>query len=223
MRTRKVLCVFGVMSLLVACSSEKPAATPEPHSEPQAVEPTNEPAPESMPPAATNGQTSEANPVQSEAGAERGKGQTATIAVKPTQGNKVSGQLTATSEATGVRLTGTLTGFPAQGAHGFHVHEKGDCSAPDAKSAGEHFNPQASVHGKEAAAHHHLGDIDNLKADSTGKASVDVVIQNVTLGDGSATDIIGKSVIVHAAPDDYKTQPSGGSGARIACGVITKS
>ncbi len=218
MHTKRVLHVLWLTSLVVACSNEKPPAAPPVQNEPEAVERPAEPTSEQ--PSGTNERN---EPAPTEAGAESGKAETATIVLKPTQGNQVSGELKAKREPSGVRLQGTLTGFPAQGAHGFHVHEKGDCSAPDAKSAGEHFNPQASVHGKEAAAQHHLGDIDNLTADSSGKASVDVVIPNVTLGDGSSTDIMGKSVIVHAAPDDYKTQPSGGSGARIACGVITKS
>jgi Cu-Zn family superoxide dismutase len=155
-----------------------------------------------------------------EARGEKGAQPRAVVDLKPTQGQQATGHLTLTREKDGVRLQGVVSGLPADSKHGFHVHEKGDCSAPDASSAGEHFNPQAGVHGKKASEEHHVGDMDNLSTDSKGNAKVDIVVEEATLGDGKATDIMGKSVIVHIAPDDYKTQPSGGSGARVACGVI---
>ncbi len=160
-------------------------------------------------------------PADALVGAERGK-VTATANIKPTEGNQAQGQLTLTQESDGVRIRGTISGLQKDSTHGFHVHEKGDCSAPDAKSAGEHFNPAHAPHGKAESGEHHLGDIDNLKAGPQGDATVNVLISGAKLSDGSPSDLIGKSFIVHAGPDDYKTQPSGNSGPRIACGVITK-
>jgi len=106
------------------------------------------------------------------------------------------------------------------GAHGFHIHEKGDCSAPDGTSAGGHFNPGAQAHGRSGHGAHHAGDTDNIVADAKGVARIDAHVSGVTLGGGAANDIAGRAVIVHAAADDYTTQPTGNAGARVACGVI---
>ena len=116
---------------------------------------------------------------------------------------------------------GTVGGFAANCQHGIHVHEKGDCSAVDASSAGGHFNPAATVHGRAGSGAHHAGDMDNLTADSQGVARVDIHLQGVTLGGGAANDIAGRALVVHLAPDDYRSQPAGNSGARVACGIIT--
>ncbi len=154
--------------------------------------------------------------------AEVGKAPSAVADLKPTQGNQTKGHLTLTEEKNGVRIRGTISGLAENSAHGFHVHEKGDCSAPDAKSAGEHLNPNHAQHGKAESGPHHLGDMDNLKADSHGDVSVNVLISGAKLGDGSLDDLVGKAFIVHATADDYQTQPAGNSGPRIACGVIAK-
>jgi Cu-Zn family superoxide dismutase len=90
----------------------------------------------------------------------------------------------------------------------------------DAKSAGDHFNPTGAPHGAPASADHHLGDIPNINADSSGHATLAASITGATLRDGGPTDLVGKALVVHAQRDDYKTQPSGDSGARIACGVV---
>ena len=137
-----------------------------------------------------------------------------------TQDNAVAGDLRLAAADGGVRITGTVSGLTAGSEHGFHVHETGDCSAPDASSAGGHFNPTASAHGKVGQAPHHAGDTDNLTADAQGNGQVDRMLQGATLGDGAATDVVGKAVVVHAKPDDYTTQPSGDAGDRLACGVI---
>lgn len=157
-----------------------------------------------------------------EVGAETGKVMSAMADLQPTQGNQAKGHLTLVPEKGGVRIRGSISGLGAGKKHGFHVHEKGDCGAPDAKSAGEHFNPAHKEHGKAKSGEHHLGDMDNLSANGQGDAQVDVLIAGATLGDGSPNDVIGKAFIVHASADDYKTQPSGDSGPRIACGVIAK-
>jgi Cu-Zn family superoxide dismutase len=146
---------------------------------------------------------------------------TALAALAPVKDGKVSGALTLTQEAGGVLISGTVGNLEPGSKHGFHVHEKGDCSAADFSSAGGHFNPSAGVHGDPAAAGgHHLGDMTNLEADATGTAPVKVTISGATLHDGGPNDLVGKGVIVHAQPDDYATQPSGNSGGRIACGSI---
>ena len=144
----------------------------------------------------------------------------ATAALTATEGNAATGELRFEAMDGGVRITGQVSGLKPDTEHGFHVHEKGDCSAPDAKSAGDHFNPTADAHGRVGAAAHHAGDTDNIVADATGVASVDTRLQGATVGDGAPTDIIGKAVIVHTDPDDYTTQPTGNAGARLACGVI---
>jgi superoxide dismutase, Cu-Zn family len=141
----------------------------------------------------------------------------------PASGSLVSGKLTLMPMGDGVHVSGEIGGLAAGSSHGFHIHETGDCSAADAASAGGHFNPTGSPHGKAEAGAHHAGDIDNIVADSTGVAHVNAHLMGVSLGGGAANDIAGRAFVVHAAADDYATQPSGNSGARIACGVITVS
>ncbi len=144
----------------------------------------------------------------------------ATVQLAPASGSLVSGKLTAAPIAGGVRLTGEIGGLPRGSTHAIHIHEKGDCSAADATSAGSHFNPAQQPHGRAGSGPHHGGDMDNIVADGNGVARVDVRALGVTLG-GGATDIGGRAVIVHAAADDYATQPTGNAGARVACGVVT--
>jgi Cu-Zn family superoxide dismutase len=144
--------------------------------------------------------------------------QTATAALAPTAGNTAAGTVTFTQKGDKVSVNAKLTGL-APGGHGFHIHEKGDCSAPDAMSAGGHFNPTGKPHGSPDAADHHAGDMPMLQADASGNATLtaDLAIA------GGVADITGKSVIVHKDADDFKTQPTGNSGARVACGVINKT
>ena len=143
----------------------------------------------------------------------------ASATLQATEGNSVAGSLEFTSVDGGVRVTGQVTGLQG-GEHGFHVHENGDCSAPDASSAGGHFNPASTAHGRVGQGEHHAGDSDNISANAQGVATVDTLLQGVTLGDATGTDIVGRGVIVHADPDDYTTQPTGNAGGRLACGVI---
>jgi Cu-Zn family superoxide dismutase len=136
----------------------------------------------------------------------------------PTEGNKVSGTVTFTEEADGVRVQADLTGL-TPGKHGFHVHEFGDCSAPDLASAGGHFNPTNKPHAGPDAAERHVGDMGNVEADTSGAAKLDYVDHEISLANDQRS-VVGRSVIVHAKADDLKSQPAGDSGARIACGVI---
>lgn len=142
------------------------------------------------------------------------------VDLMPGQGGEVSGALDLVASDGAVSMTGLISGLQPGSEHGFHIHEKGDCSSPDFKSAGDHFNPTSQPHGDPATPPYHLGDIPNLKADDVGKATVNARIEGVTLGDHGPNDIVGRAVVVHAERDDYKTQPSGNSGDRIACGVI---
>jgi Cu-Zn family superoxide dismutase len=105
------------------------------------------------------------------------------------------------------------------GAHGFHIHETGDCSKVDFTSAGGHFNPEKTNHGALHAEPSHAGDLGNLVADKNMKAYTTIKTHGVTLGEGK-NSIIGKAVIIHKDTDDYTTQPTGNAGGRIACGVI---
>lgn len=107
------------------------------------------------------------------------------------------------------------------GKHGFHIHEKGDCSAKDASSAGDHFNPTKTSHGGPDTASHHAGDFGNVIADEQGNVAVTITTQDITLGYGKHS-VIGKSFIVHEKVDDLKSQPAGNAGKRIGCGVIEK-
>ena len=136
----------------------------------------------------------------------------------PTAGNKVSGTVTFTAAADGVKIHAEIAGL-TPGKHGFHIHEFGDCTAGDASSAGAHFNPTNQPHAGPDTAARHEGDMGNIEADASGNAKLDYVDHQISLT-GDAKSAIGRSVVVHAKPDDLKTQPSGDSGARIACGVI---
>jgi Cu-Zn family superoxide dismutase len=147
--------------------------------------------------------------------------QTAVARLQPTQGNAAAGSITFTQKGDKVAVEAKVSGLPP-GAHGFHIHEKGDCSAPDGMSAGGHFNPSAKMHGNPSNADHHIGDMPMLVADASGNASLSVELGPMAIGSGDA-DVVGKAVIVHKDSDDYTTQPTGNSGARIACGVIAKS
>lgn len=138
----------------------------------------------------------------------------------PASASIVSGRLVLVPDAQGVHITGTIGGLQPLQTAAFHVHERGDCSAVDASSAGPHFNPANQPHGRNSAGAHHAGDMDNLRADAQGRVSVDVRLPAVTLGGGAAADIVGRALVVHANADDYRSQPAGNAGARIACGVI---
>lgn len=135
----------------------------------------------------------------------------------PTEGNSVRGTVRFSTEGEAVRVVAEITGL-TPGDHGFHVHETGDCSAPDASSAGGHFNPTQQSHGARDASSRHVGDLGNLTADATGRAQLSYLDPMLRLSGGNS--IVGRAVIVHAGRDDLTSQPSGDSGARVACGMI---
>ena len=148
-------------------------------------------------------------------------GPSAVANLEATTGNTARGTVSFTQHGDKVRVIAQVSGLRAGADHGFHVHEKGDCSSGDGMSAGGHFNPAAKSHGS-LATDHHAGDMPNLKADSYGNASATFEIPGVAVGSGAA-DIVGKGLIVHRDPDDYKTQPTGNAGPRLACAVIRRS
>lgn len=135
-------------------------------------------------------------------------------------GSLVSGKLMLTPMGNGVHITGEVGGVLPGSTHGFHIHENGDCSAADASTAGGHFNPAGQPHGRAIRGAHHAGDSDNIVADASGVTKINTHIMGVSLGGGAANDIAGRAFVVHAAADDYASQPSGNAGARVACGVI---
>ena len=144
-------------------------------------------------------------------------GNAATAELEPTKGNEAKGTVKFEPVSGGVRVVAELSGLKP-GKHGLHVHEKGDCSAPDASSAGDHFNPTPAPHGSRDEKSAHIGDMGNIVANEDGEARLEYVDPHMALqGEKS---ILGKAVIVHAQADDLTTQPSGDSGARVGCGVV---
>jgi len=148
-------------------------------------------------------------------------GPRATAKLEPTRGNSANGTVTFTPKGGKVLVEARVAGL-APGGHGFHIHEKGDCSSGDGMSAGGHFNPRGKPHAAPATPDRHAGDLPMLVADAAGNATLVVEIDVVTIGSGDA-DIVGRGLIVHKDPDDFTTQPAGNSGARVACGVIARS
>ncbi len=137
-------------------------------------------------------------------------------------GSSVAGKATFTQQEGKVVMKVEVSGL-TPGTHAIHLHEKGDCSAPDATSAGGHWNPTSQDHGKWGRVPFHHGDIGNLVADKKGKAKLTLESNIWTLGDGKPSDVVGHAVIVHAKEDDFTTQPTGNAGGRVACGVIEKT
>ncbi len=135
----------------------------------------------------------------------------------PASGSSVKGRVTFAPTGSALRVKAQITGLSI-GTHGFHVHEVGDCSAPDATSAGGHFNPANHPHGGPKDAQRHAGDLGNIEAGPDGTAWLDATFSG--LGLDGPTGIVGRSVVVHAAADDLKTAPAGNAGARVACGVV---
>jgi Cu-Zn family superoxide dismutase len=144
---------------------------------------------------------------------------TATATLEPRSGSNVRGTVTFTQIGDVVRVTGAVTGH-TKGPKGFHIHEKGDCSAPDAMSAGGHFNPHKSKHGGPYDPAKHAGDLGNLNFDAAGVAKINFTVGDISVSRDRPDGIIGRAVVVHAVADDLKTDPTGNAGGRVACGVI---
>lgn len=192
MRATNLSLAIGL--ILAACSREQPAGAPR---QPDTASPTT---------------AEKATPARPAA--------EAVVQIAPTQGNTVTGSLALAATTDGVHITGSIQGLKPDAEFGFHVHEKGDCTAPDGSSAGGHFNPTQAQHGNPTGPTHHAGDMLNIKSDVQGVAQVDVTAAGTSLHGDPSTDVMGKAIVVHESADDYTTQPSGNSGKRVACGVI---
>jgi len=143
----------------------------------------------------------------------------ATAALQPTKGSKAFREATFEQVGDKVRVIVFAQGLKPGAEHGFHIHEAGDCGSGDGMSAKGHFNPHGKPHGDPKSAERHAGDLPSLKAGKDGRARIDATVDAISIGQG-AGNIVGRGLIIHADPDDYKTQPTGNAGARIACGVI---
>ncbi len=145
-----------------------------------------------------------------------------TIELKDSKGNDV-GAATIVSKGSGVEVKLNLKDLPP-GEHAVHFHQNAKCDPPDFKSAGGHFNPTGKQHGFDNPQGHHAGDMRNFTVKENGTAKATVTDDDVVLGTGSEPNSLlangGSSIMIHAKADDYKTDPSGNSGDRIACGVI---
>lgn len=137
-------------------------------------------------------------------------------------GSSVTGNAVFSEKNGKVTFTAKLSGLKP-GAHAIHIHEKSDCSAADASSAGGHWNPTFKNHGKWGSDAYHKGDIGNFTADASGNGSITMTTDEWCIGCGDATkDVLGKGLIVHEGADDFTTQPSGNAGGRVACSAIIK-
>ena len=141
----------------------------------------------------------------------------AVAVLHPTQGNNVTGTVYFSRTPNGIEVKGDVMGL-SPGKHGFHIHQFGDCTAPDGTSAGGHFNPENQPHAGPDQAKRHVGDLGNIVADSSGNAHYARTDSHLKFE--GRDSIIGRAVIVHAGADDLMSQPSGNAGPRVACGVI---
>lgn len=148
-------------------------------------------------------------------------GPRAVAQLQSTTGNTATGSVSFVQRGDKVMVSGVVSGLKANAEHGFHLHEKGDCSSGDGMSAGGHFNPGKQPHGKHAGTAHHAGDLPSLKTDASGVAKFSFESAAISVG-SSASNIVGRGLIVHRDPDDYTTQPTGNSGPRQACAVIVR-
>ena len=225
---KSILAIFllPIAAALAACDTRNDAATP--------ADTDDRPATISDPQDRTSGTAGTDAPPGTTPGTRRVEGQApvtpgegggqmhAVAEIMPTSGNEARGAVRLSGGNGTVQIAGSITGLEP-GAHGFHIHENGDCSAPDASSAGDHFNPHDDPHGspRDLEDAHHVGDLGNIIANEQGEAEFNIEDNEMKLS--GAESVIGKAVIVHASQDDFESQPSGNSGARLGCGEIVES
>ena len=143
----------------------------------------------------------------------------ATAQISSASGSTLTGTAIFTKDGENITLSIEIRNA-SPGIHAVHIHENGDCSAPDGTSAGGHWNPTDVAHGQWGVGEFHLGDIGNITVGDDGTGSIELTTDLWEIGTGSDIDVIGKGIIVHADADDFVSQPSGNAGARIGCGVI---
>jgi Cu-Zn family superoxide dismutase len=153
--------------------------------------------------------------------ATQNQGPSASAKLVPTKGNNTSGSVSFTQSGNKVLVIAEVYGLKPNAEHGFHIHDKGDCSSGDGMSTGGHFNPTTQAHGAHGTGSHHTGDLPSLVADANGNAKLKFESTSITI-DSGLTNILGRGLIVHREPDDFKTQPTGNAGPRLACAVIVK-
>ena len=146
-------------------------------------------------------------------------GPKASAMLDPTTGSTVRGTASFVETGGRVRVTANVSGLKPNGEYGFHIHEAGDCSSGDGMSTKGHFNPYGKPHAHTGTSERHAGDMPSLRSDAAGNASVMADLDVITVSPGPAS-VVGRGLIVHAQPDDFKTQPTGNAGARSACAVI---
>jgi len=149
-------------------------------------------------------------------------GPKASAMLEPTKGSSVRGAVTFIEAGAKVRVIAAVSGLKPNGEYGFHIHEAGDCSSGDGMSAKGHFNPQGKPHAHAGTPERHAGDLPSLKSDTNGSATLNIELDIITVSPGP-NSVVGRGLIVHAQPDDFKTQPTGNAGARSACAVIQRS
>lgn len=203
---KSTVCALTLLSTMVACSQDANTPPTQPAQPAQTAQST-QPAQPALPAQSQAATAAPDQPLLEFA-----------AVLQPTEGNEVSGTVLFSSTPEGVRVRAAINGLSPSSSHGFHIHEMGDCSAADASSAGDHFNPTSQPHGAPNSAARHVGDLGNLMSDGDGVAQTNVVDRVLSLTGTNA--INGRAVVVHADADDLESQPSGNAGARLACGVI---
>lgn len=159
---------------------------------------------------------------QTQEGSEQMGASTARATLEPRSDSNVTGTAEFVRRDDGqIELTLRIEGA-TPGTHASHLHEFGDCSAPDASSAGSHWNPTTHPHGEWGDdGGHHLGDLGNIEVGEDGTGELTMTTDRWEIGTGGMADIVGTAVIVHTSADDFETQPTGNAGGREACGVVT--
>jgi len=139
--------------------------------------------------------------------------------MKPTLGSKTRGIVRFTQMGDKVKIVAAISGLKPNSKHGFHIHEFGDFSSMDAKSAGGHYNPGGFRHGGPGSEERHAGDLGNLVSDAKGEARFELVVDNISVC-GRKNPILGRGIVIHAGEDDLTSQPTGDAGARLALGIV---
>ncbi len=148
-------------------------------------------------------------------------GKTAEATIASASGSGLTGKATFTEAGGSVKMVLTVE-KATPGPHAVHLHQNGDCSKPDATSAGPHWNPTKNPHGKRGEGQHHAGDMPNMEVGQDGKGRLELTVNEWKIGGTDTTaNIVNRAIIVHAKADDYKSQPAGNAGDRIGCGVVT--